>query len=89
MWCRNIKIENMKKQKLNNLNLGKKVISNLAIKGGAINTINYQNVTHQNVPINYDTGHVCLQNSNWCRFSEIDSCYSPCGGPHGTIGCNG
>jgi hypothetical protein len=33
------------------------------------------------------TGDPCLRNSKWCEFSELASCYSPCGPPHGTKGC--
>ncbi|EDP95920.1 hypothetical protein U8527_13540 [Kordia algicida OT-1] len=34
------------------------------------------------------TGTGCLRDSKWCEFSEIVSCYSPCGSDNGTIGCS-
>ncbi len=33
------------------------------------------------------TGDPCLRDSKWCNFSELASCYSPCGPPNGTGGC--
>jgi hypothetical protein len=67
----------MKTKSISNLKLNKRSISNLRT--------NDSFKLHGGAA----TGHACLQNTRWCKFSEKDSCYSPCGGPLGTLGCNG
>lgn len=78
----------MKNKSFKTIKLNKRSISNLnnsnRLKGGLNN-----NAAHNNAAAQYNTGYDCLQNTVWCPLSAMDSCYGPCGLPHGTLGCNG
>jgi len=67
----------MKKRSLKNFRLKKTVISKLQ---GHPDTAK--------IKAGLATGTGCLRDSKWCEFSEIVSCYSPCGSDNGTVGCN-
>ncbi|WP_420574953.1 hypothetical protein [Kordia sp.] len=69
----------MKKQKLKALNLNKQKISQFEINriaGGMVST-NEKCYTFMQQTV-----------TDWCLYSQMASCYSPCGSMDGTTGCN-